>query len=344
MNANAIPISLKLEALQAVADNPDINWVDTPYFNSTDDIIAIDTPHRKYDIISQGMPRPCHMTGEGRALWERFTRHVNAGYKKLTMGERLFWLTAYTGDRQPDDQALLSIARTSTFPKIRDAAITYYATHQGKQGVTGEWRPVLTNILASSDNPEYMDAAIALAPIVDERLIRHAVNGDVIATWLATHPRASDTLIDQWLYSGDGRLVAAVILGIAPANLPRFDVDKIVDGTRLHREYMGAAFACVAQYFTIPQMETLLDNGVTTVSDMLAFGGPYADEQWEFFDKYDHEEVKAALWDYRRYALYHQQERECLFTNPTGRFATKVEESCLKPEEQEQKADGWTTM
>lgn len=331
MDANTIPIHWKLEALQAVADNPDINWVDTPYFGSTDDIIASDTPHRKHDIIPQGTPCPCHMTSEGRALWERFTRHVNAGYKKLTMGERLFWLTAYTGDRQPDDQALLSIARTSTFPKIRDAAITYYATHQGKQGVTGEWRPVLTNILASSDNPEYMDAAIALAPIVDERLIRHAVNGDVIATWLATHPRASDTLIDQWLYSGDGRLVAAVILGIAPANLPRFDVDKIVDGTRLHREYMGAAFARKAGYLTVQQINNLLDRKVTTVMSMLGAGRPFSNEQWELFDRRDHKAVKGAVVMYQRalYSVYWL--RAQLFTDPDCGFATRLNESCLSP-------------
>lgn len=332
---NSLTIPQQLEALQAVADNPDISRDDILLHAWTDDIITPGTP--------------CRMTDKGQALWERFTKHLSQGYKRLTGGERLFWLTAYTGDPQPDDQTLINIIDATTSPDIRAAAVKYYATHQGKNGVTDDvWSAIITKFLRDAfeyDNrPLYAKALSVVAPLVDEQTIRYATTSDAIAQWLTVHPNASDPLVDQWLYSGDGLIVAAVIRHIDPARLPLLNIPRIIGGTHTHTASMRSAFASVARYFTIPQMETLLDNGVTTVSDMLAFGGPYADEQWEFFDKYDHKEVKAALWDYRRYALQHQLVRERLFANPNGRFATKVEESCLKPEEQEQKADGWTTM
>lgn len=331
----SLTISQKLEALQAVADNPDIGRYDIPYPFLTGDIID-DYP-------------TCRPTEQGQALWERFTKHLSQGYRRLTGGERLFWLTAYTGDPQPDDQTLLTIIDATTSPDIRAAAITYYATHQGKNGVTDDmWGAIIANFLHYAfkyDNrPLYAKALSVVTPIVGEQTIQYATTGDVIAEWLTVHPNASDPLIRQWLHSGDGLIVAAVIRHIDPARLPLLDIHGIIGSTHTHTTSMGSAFARVARYFTIPQIETLLNNGITTVSDMLIFSGPYADKQWELFDKYDHEAVETALWDYRRYALYHQQEREHLFTNPTGRFATKVEESCLKPEEQEQEAGGWMTM
>lgn len=335
MNSNSLTVPQQLEALQTVADNPDISRDDILLHAWTDDIITPGTP--------------CRMTDKGQALWERFTKHLSQGYKRLTGGERLFWLTAYTGDPQPDDQTLLTIIDATTSPDIRAAAVKYYATHQGKNGVAdGRWDAIITKFLRDAfeyDNrPLYAKALSVVTPIVGEQTIRYATTSDAIAEWLTVHPNASDPLIHRWLYSGDERIVAAIIQHIDPARLPLLDIPRIIASTHTHTANMGSAFACVAQYFTIPQIKTLLDNGVTTVSDMLAFGGPYADEQWEFFDKYDHKEVKAALWDYRRYALPHQWVRERLFANPNGRFATKVEESCLKPEEQEQETGGWTTM
>ena len=80
---NTLTIPQKLEALQAVVDNPDIAPYDIPYHFYADDIIDNSTP--------------CQPTDKGRALWERFTRHLNTGYKTLTTGERIFWLTKYTG-------------------------------------------------------------------------------------------------------------------------------------------------------------------------------------------------------------------------------------------------------
>lgn len=332
---NSLTIPQKLEALQAVNDNSDIDWTDTPHHYYTDDIITPGTP--------------CRMTDKGHALWERFTKHLSQGYRRLTGGERLFWLTAYTGDPQPDDQTLINLIDATSSPDIRAAAITYYTTHQGKNGVTDDvWGAIIANFLHYAfkyDNrPLYAKALSVVTPLVGEQTIRYATTGDVIAEWLVGHRQASDPLIRRWLYSGDGRIVAAVVEHIDPARLPLLDIHGIIGSTHTHTASMGSAFTRVARYFTIPQMETLLNNGITTVSDMLIFSGPFTDEQWRLFDKYDHEAVETALWDYRRYALYHQQEREHLFTNPTGRFAIKVEESCLKPEEQEQEADGWATM
>ena len=75
---NTLTIPQKLEALQAVVDNPDIGRYDIPYhfYVDVDDIIDNRTP--------------CRPTEQGQALWERFTKHLNTGYKKLTTGERLF--------------------------------------------------------------------------------------------------------------------------------------------------------------------------------------------------------------------------------------------------------------
>lgn len=336
---NGLTIPQKLEALQAVANNPDIDRHDVPYYLYMSSYLCMDA------IITPGAP--CCMTEQGRALWERFTRHLSQGYKRLTEGERLFWLTAYTGDPQPDDQTLINIVDATTSPDIRAAAVKYYATHQGKNGVTDDvWSAIIAKFLRDAfeygNKPLYDKALRVVTPLVDEQTIRYATTGDVIAQWLTGHPNASDTLIRQWLHSGDGLIVAAVIPRIDPARLPLIDIHGIIGSTHTHTTSMGSAFARVARYFTIPQMETLLNNGITTVTDMLIFSGPYADEQWELFDKYNHEAVESALWDYRHYALSHQRERVRLFTNPTGRFATKVEESCLKPEGEWD--DDWTTM
>lgn len=328
---NTLTIPQKLEALQAVVDNPDIGRYDIPYHFYVD----VD------DIIDDRIP--CRPTEQGQALWERFTKHLNTGYKKLTTGERLFWLTTYTGENQPDDTQLLDIIRTSTSSEIREAAATHYAARHNEHDVTGKWRHVIADILRGVD-PDSATLDEIVAPLADEQLIRDTEDGKAVAAWLNTHPEASDDIIHHWLIDGWDGVVGATIQSIDPIRLPHIDISEILDAPHSLSEWTRTSFACVAQYFTIPQIETLLDNGVTTVSDMLAFGGPYADEQWEFFDKYDHKEVKAALWDYRRYALPHQWVRERLFANPNGRFATKVEESCLKPEEQEQETGGWTTM
>jgi hypothetical protein len=209
-----LTIPQQLEALQAVADNPDISRDDILLHAWTDDILTPGTP--------------CRMTDKGRALWERFGRHLSQGYKRLTGGERLFWLTAYTGDPQPDDQTLSTIIDATTSPDIRAAAVKYYATHQGKNGVTdGRWDAIIANFLHYAfeygNRPLYDKALRAVTPIVSEWTIRYATTDDVIAQWLTVHPNAGDPLIRQWLYSGDGLIVAAVIRHIDPARLPLLD-------------------------------------------------------------------------------------------------------------------------
>lgn len=120
-----LTIPQKLEALQAVNDNPDINWADIPHHYCTDDIITPGTP--------------CRMTDKGQALWERFTKHLNNGYKKLTTGERIFWLTAYTGDHRPDDTQLLGIARTSTSSEVRVVAAWLNTHPEASDDIIHHW-------------------------------------------------------------------------------------------------------------------------------------------------------------------------------------------------------------
>ncbi|PKU89293.1 hypothetical protein CQR48_1003 [Bifidobacterium thermophilum] len=326
---NTLTIPQKLEALQAVVGNPDIGRYDIPYHFYVDEIIDDRTP--------------CRPTERGQALWERFTKHLNTGYKKLTTGERLFWLTTYTGENQPDDTQLLDIIRTSTSSEVREAAATHYAAHHHEHDVTDKWRHVIADILRGVDQDSATLAEI-VAPIADEQLIRDTEDGKVVAAWLDTHPEASDDIIHHWLIDGWDGVVGATIQSIDPTRLPHIDIPEILDAPHSLSEWTRTSFASVSRHLTVPQLETLLDRGIATVTDMLIYSGPFTDEQWRLFDKRNHEAVETALWEYRRHVRALWKESSRLFTDPTGGFATKVEESCLKPKEQEQKADGWTTM
>lgn len=326
---NTLTIPQKLEALQAVIDNPDIGRYDIPYHFYVDDIIDNRIP--------------CRPTEQGQALWERFTKHLNTGYKKLTTGERLFWLTTYTGENQPNDTQLLDIIRTSTSSEVREAAATHYAAHHHEHDVTDKWRHVIADILRGVD-PDSATLDEIVAPLADEQLIRDTEDGKAVAAWLDTHPEASDDIIHHWLIDGWDGVVGATIQSIDPTRLPHIDISEILNAPHSLSEWTRTSFASVARHLTVPQLETLLDRGIATVTDMLIYSGPFTDEQWRLFDRRNHEAVETALWEYRRHACALWKESSQLFTDPTGGFATKVEESCLKPEEQEQEADGWAAM
>lgn len=307
-------IPQKLEALQAVANNPDINWTDTTHHYYTDDIITPGTP--------------CRMTDKGHDLWERFTKHLNTGYKKLTTGERLFWLTTYTGENQPDDNQLLDIIRTSTSSEVREAAATHYAAHHHEHDVTDKWRHAIADILRGVE-PDSETLAEIVAPLADEQLIRDTEDGKVVAAWLNTHPEASDDIIHHWLIDGWDGVVGATILSIDPTRLPLVDIPEILDAPHSLSEWTRTAFASVARHLTVPQLETLLDHGIATVTDMLIYSGPFTDEQWRLFDKRNHEAVEIALWEYRRHACALWKEGSRLFADPTGGFADQVNQTAI---------------
>lgn len=311
----SLTIPQKLEALQAVADNPDIGWYDTPHHYYTDDIITSGTP--------------CRMTDKGHALWERFTKHLNTGYKKLTTGERLFWLTTYTGENQPDDTQLLDIIRTSTSSEVREAAATHYAAHHHEHDVTDKWRDVITDILRGID-PDSATLAEIVAPLADEQLIRDTEDGKVVAAWLDTHPEASDDIIHHWLIDGWDGVVGATIQSIDPTRLPLVDIPEILDAPHSLSEWTRTSFASVARHLTVPQLETLLDRGIATVTDMLIYSGPFTDEQWRLFDKRNHEAVETALWEYRRHVRALWKESSQLFADPTGGFADQVNQTAIE--------------
>jgi hypothetical protein len=77
-------------------------------------------------------------------------------------------------------------------------------------------------------------------------------------------------------------------------------------------------------------LETLLDREVVKVSTMLIFSGPFTDEQWRLFDKRDHEAVEIALWEYRRHACALWKECSRLFADPTGGFASQVNQTAIE--------------
>ena len=128
---------------------------------------------------------------QGQALWDRFQRHLKQGYRSLTQGERLFWLTAYTGDPQPDSLQLLDILKESRSREIRKAAVTYYVNHQGRQGVTDDWRATVADLLKT---PGELRAIIA--PIADETMMRGVCAYDAVAPWMQAHPQAGDETVD----------------------------------------------------------------------------------------------------------------------------------------------------
>lgn len=314
---NTLTIPQKLEALQAVVDNPDIGRYDIPYhfYVDVDDIIDNRTP--------------CRPTEQGQALWERFTKHLNTGYKKLTTGERLFWLTTYTGENQPDDTQLLDIIRTSTSSEIREAAATHYAAHHHEHDVTGKWRHVIADILRGVD-PDSATLDEIVAPLADEQLIRDTEDGKAVAAWLNTHPEASDDIIHHWLIDGWDGVVGATIQSIDPTRLPHIDIPEILDAPHSLSEWTRTSFASVARHLTVSQLEILLDRGIATVSDMLIYSSPFTDEQWRLFDKRNHEAVEIALWEYRRHVRALWKESSQLFTDPTGDFASQVNQTAIE--------------
>lgn len=314
---NTLTIPQKLEALQAVVGNPDIDRYDIPYhfYVDVDDIIDDRTP--------------CRPTEQGQALWERFTKHLDTGYKKLTTGERLFWLTTYTGENQPDDTQLLDIIRTSTSSEIREAAATRYAAHHHEHDVTGKWRHVIADILRGVD-PDSATLDEIVAPLADEQLIRDTEDGKAVAAWLNTHPEASDDIIHHWLIDGWDGVVGATIQSIDPTRLPHIDISEILDAPHSLSEWTRTSFASVARHLTVPQLEILLDHGIATVSDMLIYSGPFTDEQWRLFDKRNHEAVETALWEYRRHVRALWKESSQLFTDPTGGFASQVNQTAIE--------------
>lgn len=314
---NTLTIPQKLEALQAVVDNPDIGRYDIPYhfYVDVDDIIDNRTP--------------CRPTEQGQALWERFTKHLNTGYKKLTTGERLFWLTTYTGENQPDDTQLLDIIRTSTSSEVREAAATHYAARHHEHDVTDKWRHVIADILRGVD-PDSATLDEIVAPLADEQLIRDTEDGKAVAAWLDTHPEASDDIIHHWLIDGWDGVVGATIQSIDPTRLPHIDISEILDAPHSLSEWTRASFASVARHLTVPQLETLLDGGTATVTDMLIYSGPFTDEQWRLFDKRNHEAVETALWEYRRHACALWKEGSRLFADPAGGFANQVNQTAIE--------------
>lgn len=310
-----LTLTQQLEAMQAVVDNPTIHFYNIPHYARTFRIIDWDT-------------KQSSLTKEGRDIWERFTAHLNAGYKKLTKNERLFWLTAYTGDPQPDDAQLMSILTTSKSPGIRKAALAYYVNHQGKHGVTGEWRTVIVDIL-HGDDPDSETLGAVVAPLADETLMRATTGGAAIAAWLTAHPQTDDTTINQWLYNGDGNDVAAVIDGIDPKRIPAIDMERITDGTHHNIDAMRDVFARKARYLTVKQMEALLDHGTLNVMSALTYSGPYTDEQLEVLDKHDHEAVNIALWQYRKLLRSLRAEHNRFFADPDSGFAARVQKDTL---------------
>lgn len=303
----ALTVAQQLESLQAVIANPDIDDYDIPNHYET------------YDIID-GQNKP---TGQGRALWDRFQRHLKQGYRSLTQGERLFWLTGYTGDPQPDSTQLLDILKESRSRKIRKAAVTHYVNHQGGQGVTDDWRGTVADLLKTPGEPRAI-----IAPIADDKLMAGVCAHDAVASWMQTHPHACDKTISQWLYGGDGINVAAVVNRLSePTRLAGVDMQRVMDTVTYGRHEATWAFAWKARFLSVRQLEILLDGGVADVEGMLINGGPYTDEQMDMFDRRDHEAVENALWFYRQEAGKLSRERARHFADKDSRFAARIDKA-----------------
>lgn len=302
----ALTVAQQLESLQTVITNPDINEYDIPNHYET------------YDIIDGTKP-----TGQGQALWDRFQRHLKQGYRSLTQGERLFWLTAYTGDPQPDSLQLLDILKESRSREIRKAAVTYYVHHQGKQGVTDDWRATVADLLKT---PGELRAIIA--PIADETMMRGVCAHDAVAPWMQAHPQAGDETVDQWLYGGDGINIETVVDYLSePTRLAGVDMQRVVDTVTYGRYWATWAFARKARFLSVRQLEILLDSGFADVEGMLINGGPYTDGQMDMLDKRDHETFESTLWPYRQEARKLSYERAQYFADKDSRFAARIDKA-----------------
>lgn len=260
---------------------------------------------------------------QGQALWDRFQRHLKQGYRSLTQGERLFWLTAYTGDPQPDSLQLLDILKESRSREIRKAAVTYYVHHQGRQGVTDDWRATVADLLKT---PGELRAIIA--PIADETMMRGVCAYDAVAPWMQAHPQAGDETVDQWLYGGDGINVEAVVDYLSePTRLAGVDMQRVVDTVTYGRYEATWAFARKARFLSVRQLEILLDSGFADVEGMLINGGPYTDGQMDMLDKRDHETFESTLWHYRQEARKLSYERAQYFADKDSRFAARIDKA-----------------
>lgn len=302
----SLTIAQQLESLQAVIDNPDINEYDIPNHYET------------FDIIDGTKP-----TGQGQALWDRFQRHFKQGYRSLTQGERLFWLTAYTGDPQPTSLQLLYILNESRSREVRKAAVTHYVNHQGKHGVTDDWRATVADLLKTPGEPRAIIAAIA-----DETMMRGVVAHDAVAPWMQAHPQAGGEIIGQWLYGGDGINVEAVVDYLSePTRLAAVDMQRVVDTITYGHHEAAWAFARKARFLSVRQLEILLDSGFVDVTGMMVVGGPYTDEQMDMLDKRDHETVESALWFYRQEAGKLSRERARYFADKDSGFAARIDKA-----------------
>lgn len=262
-------------------------------------------------------------TAEQEALWDRFQRHLKQGYRSLTQGERLFWLTAYIGDPQPDSLQLLDILKESRSHKIRKAAVTYYVNHQGRQGVTDDWRATVADLLKTPGEPRAIIATIA-----DETMMRGVCAHDAVAPWMQAHPQAGDETVSQWLYGGDGINVAAVVDYLSePTRLAGVDMRRVVDTVTYGRYEAARAFARKARFLSVRQLEILLDSGFVDVTGLLIIGGPYTDEQMDMFDRRDHEAVEGTLWPYRQEAGKLSHERARYFADKDSRFAARIDKA-----------------
>lgn len=303
----SLTIAQQLESLQAVIANPDIDNYDIPHRYMT------------FDIIVHGKP-----TKQGQALWDRFQWHLKQGYRSLTQGERLFWLTEYAGDPQPDSTQLLDILNESRSREIRKAAVTHYVNHQGKQGVTDDWRATVADLL---NNPGELRAIIAT--IADETMMRGVCAHDAVNSWIQAHPQAGDEIIDQWMYGGDGINVAAVVRYLSePTRLAGVDMQRVVDVTTYGCREAAWAFARKARFLSVRQLEILLDCAdVTGIGSMMTVGGPFTDGQMDMLDRRDHEAVESALWFYRQEAGKLSRERARYFADKDSGFAARIDKA-----------------
>ena len=289
----SLTVAQRLESLQAVIINLDINEYD------------ISNHYETFDI------------------WDRFQRHLKQGYRSLTQGERLFWLTASTGDPQPDSAQLLDILNESRSWEIRKAAVTHYVNHQGRQGVTDDWRGTVADLLKTPGEPHAISATIA-----DDKLMTGVQAHDAVASWMQTHPHACDETVDQWLYGGDGINVAAVVDYLSePTRLAGVDMQRVVDVTTYGHHEAAWAFARKARFLSVRQLEILLDSGFVDVTGMMVVGGPYTDEQMDMLDKRDHETLESALWPYRQEARKLSYERARYYADKDSRFAARIDKS-----------------
>lgn len=263
-----------------------------------------------------------HITPDGERLWHRFEEHLEAGLKKMTAPERLFWVGRYTGDPQPTDADLKDILDHSTSGGLK-AAAAKRITDRGV--VAPEWRGTLIRLVRTGSDGE---RRAAIRGIDDETVVADVTDPVALAAWFAGHT-PSGALASRLAAGTDGAVVGVLIHALPDDALRSLDIRAMAGTMIYHRDKAAWEFASRADKLTSSQLAALVETGLASVN-MLAGSRPLTDTQWAALDRADHEGTQNTLdWRYGDLLDRLAGEYRRLFADPDSSLARRMFEERL---------------